>query len=525
MASTAEPPVDFVSELPSHLAQQVLARLDHHRDFAAAGCVCPCTRWRRRWWWRRVVQEEAVWLAGYGRRFPGWGCERTLRGAADWQEQEQLSWQERYRWRLGVERAWRQGRRHLVHALGNHAAWVNAVRLVPGGGGVASGGSEGAVNVWSLAGEPLLHDTTHSQAVWSLDADRRLVVSGKPQPGPRKGGVQVLDLERGEVALRLPAGWGGLASFPPDEADWPQFDVVTSVQLLPCGQQVLAGCMDGALQLLDLRSRQPAAQQLAWAQGDAATAAAAAFPWQGAGSSGGARLCAARCHEHLVVAGGDVAAVSLHDLRMGGARFAELALPAGAHALPAVFAMDLLYPRLATGGDGAGAGVWDLTRLDAAPGVLPAVPPAAAQPPPRVLAVPKRPARQGRRSSAAAVDCLFASNEYSLRHGLHMGCVYDVKLLEDGRLLSADHAGHVRQWSSGELVGGRHRHHCLTLGPAFAPSVDDPASALIDLELRGCERLCGGPMRPVGMHCLDACLTHLAVAGRDSVVRLYRYGQ
>lgn len=69
-------------------------------------------------------------------------------------------------------------------------------------------------------------------------------------------------------------------------------------------------------------------------------------------------------------------------------------------------------------------------------------------------------------------------------------CVYDVKLLEDGRLLSADHAGHVRQWSSGELVGGRHRHHCLTLGPAFAPSVDDPASALIDLELRGCERLC-----------------------------------
>lgn len=38
-------------------------------------------------------------------------------------------------------------------------------------------------------------------------------------------------------------------------------------------------------------------------------------------------------------------------------------------------------------------------------------------------------------------------------------------------------------------------------------------------------RLQGGPMRPVGMHCLDACLTHLAVAGRDSVVRLYRYGQ
>lgn len=33
-------------------------------------------------------------------------------------------------------------------------------------------------------------------------------------------------------------------------------------------------------------------------------------------------------------------------------------------------------------------------------------------------------------------------------------------------------------------------------------------------------RLQGGA-HPVGMHALDACLTHLAVAGRDSVVRLY----
>lgn len=45
------------------------------------------------------------------------------------------------------------------------------------------------------------------------------------------GWVQVLDLESGEVALRLPAGWRGPASLPPDEADWPQFDVVTSVQV------------------------------------------------------------------------------------------------------------------------------------------------------------------------------------------------------------------------------------------------------------------------------------------------------
>jgi len=33
----------------------------------------------------------------------------------------------------------------------------------------------------------------------------------------------------------------------------------------------------------------------------------------------------------------------------------------------------------------------------------------------------------------------------------------------------------------------------------------------------------GGSPRPVAMHCMDACLTHLAVAGRDGVVRLYTY--
>jgi hypothetical protein len=139
--------------------------------------------------------------------------------------------------------------------------------------------------------------------------------------------------------------------------------------------------------------------------------------------------------------------------------------------------------------------------------------------------------------------------------------VYGVKLTEDWRLLTADHAGHVRLWNSRDLVGAR--TPCLTSHPAFAPSIDDPASGLIDLEVgaaafaRGCcllllggsgcclfstggdtcwlaqearhvaplapAALQGGPMRPVGMHCLDACLTHLAVAGRDSVVRLYSY--
>ena len=57
------------------------------------------------------------------------------------------SWQQRYRWRLGLDRSWSRGRRRLCHSLDNHHAWVNAVCLVPGAG-VASGGSEGAVNVW-----------------------------------------------------------------------------------------------------------------------------------------------------------------------------------------------------------------------------------------------------------------------------------------------------------------------------------------------------------------------------------------
>ena len=65
-----QPLVDFVSALPGHLAQHVLTQLDHHSDVAASSGVC-----RR---WREVVQEEAVWQAGYGRRFPAWGAECAL---------------------------------------------------------------------------------------------------------------------------------------------------------------------------------------------------------------------------------------------------------------------------------------------------------------------------------------------------------------------------------------------------------------------------------------------------------------
>jgi hypothetical protein len=136
--AVASPPVDFVDVLPSHLAQQarhspydaptpaqylweevaatpvacplsvaaapvaacsgsnfclhppfaethhaqILACLDGHHDLAAASSVS-----RK---WRAVVSEEAVWRGGYARRFPGWGAEATLRGAADWQAREYL---------------------------------------------------------------------------------------------------------------------------------------------------------------------------------------------------------------------------------------------------------------------------------------------------------------------------------------------------------------------------------------------------------------------------------------------------
>jgi len=59
-------------------------------------------------------------------------------------------------------------------------------------------------------------------------------------------------------------------------------------------------------------------------------------------------------------------------------------------------------------------------------------------------------------------------------------CVYGVKLLEDWRLLTTDASGYVRLWNCRELVGGREGAPCLTACPSFAPSADDPASALVD---------------------------------------------
>lgn len=196
--------------------------------------------------------------------------------------------------------------------------------------------------------------------------------------------MHLLDTGSGTLLHRLPLGWRGPAGQLPDAEEWQAFEVVTSVQLLPGSPGLLlAGCMDGCIQLLDSRRSQPAVVQLNW--GDHQRQARAQLQRRFWRAGDPARLCAARCHEHLLVAGGDAAAVSLHDLRMvggyGGSSsgngsdtssgrsgggfssgsqacspsngcFAELALPAAfGLRVPSVFAMDLLYPRLAAGGD------------------------------------------------------------------------------------------------------------------------------------------------------------------------------
>lgn len=104
------------------------------------------------------MAEGDVWAAAYGACFPAWGSERALAPALP----SDAAWRQRFRWRLRLDRNWRHGRRHLQRVLHGHAAWVNAVRLVPslggGSGGVASGGSEGAVQVWcALGGLPRGH--------------------------------------------------------------------------------------------------------------------------------------------------------------------------------------------------------------------------------------------------------------------------------------------------------------------------------------------------------------------------------
>ena len=78
-----------------------------------------------------------------------------------------------------------------------------------------------------------------------------------------------------------------------------------------------------------------------------------------------------------------------------------------------------------------------------------------------------------------------------------------MKLLEDWRLLTADHGGHVRLWNCRDLVGAGHTP-CLTSHPAFAPSIDHPASGLIDLEV-GAALPCLLPVGCCGCGLLSAC--------------------
>lgn len=260
------------------------------------------------------------------------------------------------------------------------------------------------------------------------------------------GWLQLLDLGSGAVTARLPVGWRGPAGQPPDAADWQLFDVITSVQLLPDSCLVLAGTMDGQLSLLDPRcpngggSGSSGAVATTWGAALAGGGEAPRFWWR---ARSAARLCAARCHGHVLAAGGDAPAVSLHDLRMGGARYAELALPPGGHPYrtPSVFALDMLWPRLAAGGDRGQLQVWDISRLSATG----AEEPASGSSTPRQQQAALPPVQRGwpspggcrphvpgsssgsraRSAAAASLDCLLASNDHVLQRpdgsGLQMG--------------------------------------------------------------------------------------------------------
>ena len=85
-------------------------------------------------------------------------------------------------------------------------------------------------------------------------------------------------------------------------------------------------------------------------------------------------------------------------------------------------------------------------------------------------------------------------------------CVYGVKLLEDWRVLTADHSGHVRLWNCRELVGAH--TPCLTMRPAFAPSRDDPALGVVNAEV-GAGRMGAG-----GLGLRRAQTEHLWLAGQ-----------
>lgn len=129
------------------------------------------------------------------------------------------------------------------------------------------------------------------------------------------GWVRICDLGTGSSLLDCPLGWRGPQGSTPEPQDWESFEVVTSLQLSPDGRLLLAGCMDGAISLLDLRTAtQTVGLKFAPSSRAGASAAAPAFQYW-APRRGRDALCCARMHGHLVVAGGDAPAVVLYDLR------------------------------------------------------------------------------------------------------------------------------------------------------------------------------------------------------------------
>eukprot|EP00887_Chlorella_sp_A99_P003224 scaffold9.g3224.t1 len=439
---------DLLSSLPAHLAAQVLCKLHEPVDVISAAGVC--------WQWRHAALDEATWRQLFCGRFL-WGDPLPLprHPAAAGSVAVPYpalppplllgdSWRRWYAWRHGVDLNWRRGTKRLLHSLDAHESWVNSVRLAPQAGLVVSGCSEGTLHVWSYDGELLLSGQEHHQAIWCVEAGEGCALSAGMD-----GFVRCCDLATGAALLACPLGWRGPPG-PVQPDDWENLEAVTTLQFSLDGRLVLAGCMDGALSLLDLRTGAPV------------TALSFVAPPRGAAGPGERyhywaprrgrdALCCARLHEHLVVAGGDAPAVALFDLRAAGgtggspcARLAELAVPTQGPRRPKVHLWDL--SRL----DGvpcslqmplqhaAGAGeppsssssswVWQQQQQGSPAGAPAAVswpsPPAArrvgaaagdAQEPPQQDESPNEPALRN------AQRCLAASNQRHLNEGLPLG--------------------------------------------------------------------------------------------------------